>query len=286
MPEHTQTNALLGYPPEARLLILNADDFGMCYTENEATIRAIQEGLASSCTLMAPCPWALHALHLLRENPSIPFGVHLTAVSEYAYYRWGPLTCADRVPSLVDETGHFYRENRIPEFLAQVDLAELEKEFRAQVETVLGSGLHPTHLDSHCNIHLRREDIFDMTVRLADEYGLALRASSRPLIEKLQRQGYPANDYDILDSYHVDTPDKPSRYHQLLRELPAGLSEWALHPGAPTPELQAITPTWHVRQADLDFLMSQAARDIIDEEGITILSYQPLQALWKTNTSP
>jgi predicted glycoside hydrolase/deacetylase ChbG (UPF0249 family) len=284
MSENTPASALLGYPPEARLLILNADDFGMCYAENEATIRAIKQGLTSSCTLMIPCPWALHGIHLLRENPSIPFGVHLTAVSEYAYYRWGPLTCPEKVPSLVDETGHFYSEDRIPEFLEQVNLAELETEFRAQIEAVLAAGLRPTHLDSHCNIHLRRENVFDMTVNLAREYGLALRVSGRPFIEKLRRQGYPTNDHNLLDSYDLDTQDKPARYHKLLRELPAGLSEWAMHPGIGSTELQAITPSWHVRQADFDFLMSQKARDLVKEEGIITLSYESLQELWKSGT--
>ena len=286
MSEKTRTSALLGYPPEARLLILNADDFGMCYAENEATIRAIQHGLASSCSLMMPCPWALHGAHLLKQNPSIPFGVHLTAVSEYAHYRWGPLTCPDQVPSLVDEAGYFYNEKRIPEFLERVNLAELEIEFRAQIEATPAAGLKPTHIDSHCNIHLRREDILDMVVDLACEYGLALRVSSRPFIEKLQRQGYPTNDYDLLDSYHVDATDKLAHYCKLLRELPAGLSEWALHPGIGSQELQAITATWPIRQADFDFLMSQAARDVIREEGIIILSYASLQAAWRSSTSP
>lgn len=283
MSENTRASALLGYPPEARLLILNADDFGMCYAENEATIRAIKQGLASSCTLMMPCPWALHGINLLRKNPSIPFGVHLTVVSEYAYYRWGPLTCPEKVPSLVDETGHFYRENRIHEFLEQVSLSELETEFRAQIEAVLAAGLGPTHLDSHCNIHLRRENVLDMTVNLACEYGLALRVSGRPCIEKLQRQGYLTNDHNLLDSYDLDTRDKPVHYHKLLRELPTGLSEWAMHPGIGSAELQAITPSWPARQADFDFLMSQEARDLV-EEGIIVFSYESLQELWKSST--
>jgi len=40
-----QTNRLLGYPADARLLIINADDFGMCNSVNEAIIRALREGL-------------------------------------------------------------------------------------------------------------------------------------------------------------------------------------------------------------------------------------------------
>src|SRR5437763_594711 len=131
----SETNRRLGYPDDARLLIINADDFGMCHATNTAILRSLTEGVVCSTTLMVPCPWALHAMRLLAENPAIPFGVHLTVIGDGIDYRWKPLTCRDKVPSLVDETGHFYNSERIPEFLAQVTLDELEIEFRAQIDT-------------------------------------------------------------------------------------------------------------------------------------------------------
>src|SRR4051794_2894078 len=102
-------NRLLGYPDDARLLIINADDFGMCHAINAATLRALREGIASSTTLMAPCPWAPHALRLLTEHPEIPFGVHLTIISEHSACRWGPLASKVTAPSLLDEAGCFHR---------------------------------------------------------------------------------------------------------------------------------------------------------------------------------
>jgi hypothetical protein len=280
-----QTNQLLGYPPDARLLIINADDFGMCHSVNEATIQTIRGGLVSSCTVMVPCPWHLHALKLLKESPDISFGIHLTAVSEQPDYCWGPVTCREKASSLVDETGYFYSEKRIAEFLAQLHLVELELEFRAQIETVLATGLKPTHLDSHCLIHTRREDIFDMTAALAREYGLALRVNNRPFIEKLQQQGYPTNDHELLDSYRLETAGKTVRYTQMLRELPPGLSEWAVHPGLDTAELRALMPSWPVRQTDFDFLISLEAREVVREEGIIILDYSSLQKVWRTRSA-
>jgi predicted glycoside hydrolase/deacetylase ChbG (UPF0249 family) len=277
----SQTNILLGYPADARLLILNADDLGMCHAINEAIFRSLREGVVCSTSLMAPCPWALHAMHLLRENPDIPFGVHLTVFCDTVLYCWGPLTPKERVPSLIDETGYFYNNERIPEFLAQVKLDELEMEFRAQIEAVLAASLNPTHLDWHCLASGGRDDIFDMTFGLAREYGLALRVSGRSLAEKLQSLGLPTNDYNLLDSYTLDTANKSTRYVKMLRELPVGLSEWAVHPGLGYPELQAIKPdSWQVRQTDFDFLMSQEVRDTVKAEGIILLDYRALQAVW------
>ena len=82
-----QTNRLLGHPDDARLLIINADDFGMCHAINSAIFRSLKEGIVTSTTLMVPCPWALHAMHLLKENPDMAFGVHLTAISDTIHYR-------------------------------------------------------------------------------------------------------------------------------------------------------------------------------------------------------
>jgi len=280
--QKSETNTLLGYPVDARLLIINADDFGMCHAINDAILRSLTDGVVCSTTLMVPCPWALHAMHLLGENPAIPFGVHLTVICDTVNDRWGPLTSRDKAPSLIDETGYFYSLERIPEFLAQATLDELEAEFRAQIDTVLAANLTPTHLDWHCLPSGGRADIFDMTLGLAKEYGLAVRVAEQPLIDRVQRQGLPTDDHDLLDSFRLDTGDKAARYAQLLRDLPVGLSEWAVHPGLDDAELRAIQPDGaRVRQTDLDVMISAQAREIIQREGITLLSYKPLQRVWQ-----
>jgi chitin disaccharide deacetylase len=286
LQKKSETNRRLGYADDARLLIINADDFGMCQAVNEAICRTLKAGVVQTTTLMVPCAWAVHAMHWLGEVPDIAFGVHLTAIGDSAKYRWRPVTCQDKVSSLVDETGHFYSSDRIPEFLAKATLDELEVEFRAQIETVLGAKLKPTHVDWHSLRIARRPEIFDVMFGLAREYGLAARVRERPLIEKVQRQGLPSNDYDFLDSYELDPARKSTLFAQLLRDLPVGLSEWAVHPGLDTPELLTIEPDGnHVRQSDFDFLMSAEARAIIRQEGITLLSYKPLQASWQGTSS-
>ena len=276
------TNRLLGYPGDARLLIINADDFGMCNSVNEAIFRTLKEGIVHSTSLMVPCPWVLHAMRFLADNPEIPFGVHLTVISDPVDYRWGSVTYREKVPSLVDKAGYFYNFEHMPKFLAQVRLDQLEIEFRAQIEFLLAASLKPTHLDWHSLRIGDRPDIFDVMLRVAKEYGLALRVAGRSLIENLQSQGLPTNDYDFLDSYLLDPVNKSARYAQMLHELPAGLTEWAVHPGLDNTELLAIEPDGnHVRQTDFDFWTSQQAKDIVKEEGIILLDYRSLQVVWR-----
>jgi chitin disaccharide deacetylase len=276
------SNQLLGRPRDARLLIINADDLGMCHAINVGIFRALTEGIVTSTTLMVPCPWVLEAVRLLAKHPDIAFGIHLTAIGESATYRWRPLSCRDDVRSLVDESGYLYPFDRMAELFAGLELDELELEFRAQIEWVLAAGLRPTHLDWHSLRFSGAPEIFELMFKLAREYGLALRVRERASIARVQRERLPVNDHDFLDSFSIDTAGKLTTYARLLRELPEGLSEWAVHPGVADEELVAIDGDGAgVRQADLDCTASESIRELVRQEGITLLSYKPLQDVWQ-----
>ena len=81
----------LGHPADARLLIVNCDDLGMCHSANEGVYSSLRDGLATSATLMVPCPWAREAAAHYRGED---VGVHLTLNAEWELYRWGPITVA------------------------------------------------------------------------------------------------------------------------------------------------------------------------------------------------
>jgi len=275
------SSELLGFPPDARVLIVNADDLGMHPAINTAVVSAIEAGIATSCSLMAPCPAAAHAARLLRVRPGIPFGIHLTLVRDSPRDHWIPLAPKDEVPSLLDAEGELFLHARAAELLARARPDEVEREFRAQIDSVLESGLTPTHLDFHCLADGGRDDILDLTVTLAGEYGLAVRVWLEPGLRALRRRGLPVVDHAFLDSFRLDLDDKAARFAALLRNLPAGLSEWAVHPAADDAQAQADDPDgWRVRRSDHAFLLSPQARGLVADEGIVLIDYRPLQAVW------
>ncbi|WP_279581359.1 polysaccharide deacetylase family protein [Fodinicola feengrottensis] len=272
---------LLGFPADARLLILNLDDFGMYPAINAAVVRSIEDGIATSCSLMVPCPAAPAAICLLRDRPEIPFGIHLTLFCDTTDYRWGPLSAAEKVPSLLDKTGALFTPKEVPTLLAQAHLDEVELEFRAQIRAVVDAGLTPTHLDWHCLADGGRTDILEMTVSLAAEYGLAVRIWLEPALGRFREQGLPVVDHDFLDSFSLDLDGKADRYARLLREVPRGLTEWAVHPGMGDAQAQAIDPGgWRVRRTDYEFLISSLAREILQEEEIFVTDYRAAQRIW------
>ncbi len=267
------------------MLIVNCDDFGMHDAVNAGVMDSIENGVASSCSLMVPCPASANAMRLLGQRPQIPFGIHLALIRDLPGYLWGPAAGKAAVPSLLDPaTGELYVDTSagIAALLAQARLSDVERELRAQIEAVFDADLAPTHVDWHCLADGGRADIFDLGIRLAQEYGLAARVWLEEGREKASRQGKPVVDHRGLDSYSIGVHDKPATYARLLSELPPGLSEWAVHPGHVTEQWQAIEPSgWQVRQSDYEFLISRQAAQILDQEGITVIDYRALQQAWR-----
>ncbi|MFE4369811.1 polysaccharide deacetylase family protein [Streptomyces sp. NPDC056835] len=283
-----RSSELLGHPPAARLLIVNCDDFGMYPAINAAVIESIEAGIATSCSLMVPCPAAPQAMELLSRRPLIPFGIHLTLVCEMPDIRWGPMTAKQRVPSLLDPAGELFPPTPAGRaaLLDQARLDEIELEFRAQISAVADAGLTPTHLDFHCLADGGRDDVLDLAVALAAEYGLAVRVWLEPGRRMMRQRGLPVIDNEFLDSFSLDIEGKAARYVQMLGDLPAGLNEWAVHPGLGNEESQAVDGGWRVRRTDYEFLTSPQAREVLRQEDIAVIDYRTIQRVWSQKADP
>lgn len=277
-----RSSELLGFSPGARVLIVNCDDLGLYEAVNAGVIASVEDGIAGSCSLMTPCAAAPQAMRLLRDRPEIPFGVHLTLVCESPGNRWGPLAARDKVTSLLDETGEFFAPTAAGRaaLLSRARLDEVELEFRAQIDAADASGLTPAHLDFHCLADGGRDDIFDLTVSLAAEHGLAVRVWLDPARQRMRERGLPVIDTPFLDSFSLDLDGKAARYAQLLRDLPPGLTEWAVHPSTGSEESHALDDAWRVRRTDYEFLTSPRARELLRQEGVHVIDYRAVQRLW------
>src|SRR5690242_13852255 len=163
----------LGYPRDAKLLIVHADDLGMAHSVNVATMKALETGLVNSGSIMVPCPWLSEIATYARANPQADLGLHLTLTSEWTNFRWGPVTPKDRVASLLDKDGYFrLTESEAAKF---ANPKEVELEIRTQIERAKALGIQPTHLDSHMGTLYQNKELFEVFLRVARDHKLPVR---------------------------------------------------------------------------------------------------------------
>lgn len=269
----------LGFAPDARIVILNADDLGLSHAANVGSYDALRSGLATSATLMVPCPWAREAASRYRGED---VGVHLTLNAEHERYRWGPITHA---PSLLDGDGGFPRT--VDDLWDHADLDEVRRELRAQVERAILWGFDVSHLDSHMGALQLRPEFFDVYLDLAVDFGLPIRlsgaSSERPI-------GFPfrqlaAEEGVLFPDHLVAVSGVGSRraIERTLHALRPGVTELYVHPAIDTPEQRAFDGDWAARVDDhhlvtLDAELATSLR----RNGIELIGYRKLRELQRS----
>jgi chitin disaccharide deacetylase len=248
---------------QKRELIINVDDIGIHSGAVASALETIIHGVAASGSVMVVCPGSAAALELLASHPEVPVGVHLTLTADFPQVPWSPLTAG---PS-IQEHGLLLGIGQRDRLLAQADAHEVEAEFRAQIEVLLEAGVQPTHLDWHCLADGGREDIFDLTSALAEEYRTGVRAWTDYGRAALRKRGLTVQNRPFLDSFGVPLQGKQKRFREYLRTLPEGLSEWAVHPA----QANAGDSGSDVRTTDYDVLMAPGIRQALADECITVL---------------
>ena len=134
---------------------------------NQGVYRSLRQGLATSATLLMPCPWARDAAVQFSDED---LGLSLTLNSEFDNFRWGPITYA---PSLLDGDGGFPRT--ITDVWDHADLEETRRECKAQIDRAILWGFDITHLGTHLDAMTLRPEFFDIYLELAGDYKLTIR---------------------------------------------------------------------------------------------------------------
>ena len=169
-------------------LIVNADDFGYSKGINYGIIEAHRNGIVNSTTMMMNMPGVSHAVDLAKENPNLKVGIHLV------------LTCGKPlltdVPTLVDQDGFFKKNRDILE--SNISLEELEREWTAQVEKFLETGLTLTHIDSHHHVHTVPR-FLPIVQKLSKKFNLSVRRVSDHALE-----GVPPYSDVFLHEFYGD----------------------------------------------------------------------------------
>lgn len=291
----------LGFSDTDRVVILHADDVGMCQATLPAVADLFDAGLVSSSAAMVPCPWFAEVAAFCRATPGADVGVHLTTTCEYARYRWGPISTRDPASGLMEEDGGFHQTALAAARYGRPEAALREME--APLERALTAGIDVTHVDSHMGtawfpgtlpgyVRLARRSRLPLfllrpepaTWRAFGDGGwvppgeemlsLALEQS-----RALEAEGWPLLDHVFM--MPLDQPrDRVEQAKHALDALPPGISHLILHPAVDSPELRAIAwEDWPSRVADYEAFASRELREHVRRSGVQVVGYRALRDL-------
>jgi chitin disaccharide deacetylase len=269
----------LGYGPDSRLLIVNADELGFCHAANVGVYESLRTGGATSASLMVPCPWGREAAARYRGED---IGVHLTLNAEQELYRWGPITHA---PSLLGGDAGFAAT--VEDVWDHADLDETRRECRAQIERAILWGFDVSHIDAHLTTLQLRPEFFDIYLELAIDFELPLRMVDEHLRGLL---GFPAaelaeNAGAVFSDRLVSLPASDvATLEATIDALEAGVTELHLRPAVDSSELRALTPDWAERVGDYELLCGTPnVRQVAEKAGVQVIGFRPLRALARSS---
>lgn len=270
-------------------MIINADDFGM----NEGVVKAIcelfEEGLITSTSCMINMPAWSKAASFLRQNPGFGAGVHLVFNDGF------PILPGQQVPALLRDDGSFASDNQIKWGFKPGTNKQLRSELRSQIERFIQDVGHlPDHLDNHCSVSYMRPDRFQVTIELAREFKLPIRAPfgddleelvpdysklyklpawlilwlGRGYRRKVDQAGIPRPNA-FIQQFYTSGIRTAEHLLEIIDQLRDGwISELLIHPG--------YDGDW--REEDLRALRDPRVRQRLAEPDIELISFSSLAA--------
>lgn len=282
-PQFHHTTAV----PSVRRLIVNADDFGLSHSVNEAVIRAHRDGILTSASLMVNEPGFAEAVQLAKENPGIGVGLHLTLLHGHSSL------AQEKIPGLVNSRGEFSNSPvgvGMAYFFRRGLREQLRAEIRAQFEKFHAAGLPLDHVNGHLHMHLH-PIIFKILMEDAETLGIRHFRFTRDCLARSRRMSSGHIFYKVSHTVIYDCLSRRARgplrqrnikhaqitfgllqdsrvdeeyILKLLPDLPAGDSELYSHP--------SLDRFKH----EFDALISPRVRDEVRKLGIELIRYQDL----------
>ena len=264
----------------------------MSHDSNLGAIEAMEKGVATSASVMFPCPWVVEIARYAKQHPNADIGIHSTFTSEWDIYRWGPVAGKKATPGLVDDEGCLWRSAR--EVVAHATPDEVETELRAQLDRCITLGVKPTHIDTHMGTVYDSPAFLERYIKVAAENHIPVMAPGghayflskespemapgiRQLGEKVWALGLPVLD-DLHTGYGCNSPaDKKAQILDFLHTVKPGVTQFIVHCTRPSEMFKNISGSGSMRLAELEALTSPEVKKAIEDEKIILTTWRELK---------
>jgi chitin disaccharide deacetylase len=259
----------LGFDADKKVIIIHAQEMGLCFETNAAGRQLFEQGIACSSSAMAPCPWFDDFADWSRAHKDADVGLALTLNNQSSHYRWQPLARDEQVRSLVDQKGFLWPT--VMQTTVNADVTEVETELRAQILRAQLDGLEPTHFTTQMGALYTRLDLTRLYLGLAQEYWIpAVVVELTPEhIERFRGMGVPLPDELAVAIQEYQLPklddlqfvpsgatyeEKKQRLLKLIDGLSLGITSVEFYPAVESPALSHIVDDAEQRLWDAQLL--------------------------------
>jgi chitin disaccharide deacetylase len=262
-------------------LIVNSDDYGRTPDISRGIRDAYLHGVVTSTTCMMNIPTTVADIAVaMKATPGLGLGVHLVLTMG------DPVSRPETVPSLVDERGSFLKYDPFLQHLAELNLAEVRREWTAQIEVFMkAAGRKPTHLDSHHHSSYFSADLFRLMLELAREHDCPIRFPFTEISRELEETSRSVPG--LIQEFHPRRPDvffvdfydegvTTKNLMQILTKVGEGTSELMCHPGYVDEAFSRESSYNRQRERELQILTDPAVREAIRANGIELISFAEL----------
>lgn len=282
----------LGWPAGTKVIIFHVDDAGMSHNSNMGAIKALEDGVATSVSVMMPCSWVPEFADYFKANPDIDAGVHLTLTAEWKKYRWGPVSGKPAVPGLTDGDGYLW--SGVADVVSHATADEVEAEIRAQIDKALAMGIKPTHIDSHMGTCFQPA-FLERYVKVGIEKQIPvlmmgghmqyigaeagdLKPMARTIAENLWNAGLPVIDDLVTQPTSAkDYEQRRAELIKLLGDIKPGITEIIVHCTVQTEVFSHISGSGPTREAELRLLTDPDVKKFIEDKGIVLTTWRELK---------
>jgi predicted glycoside hydrolase/deacetylase ChbG (UPF0249 family) len=262
-------------------LIINSDDYGRTPEISRGIREAHLRGVVTSTTCMMNIPTTADDVAIARkEAPNLGLGVHLVLTMGR------PISSPEAVPSIVDEHGSFFKYTPLIEHLTTLNMDEVKKEWRAQIETFIkASGRKPTHIDSHHHSSYFSPYLFRGMLELAKEYDCAIRFPFTEVSSEIEETAkhVPALVQEFKprgpDVFFVNFYDKTATKEDLLNiisNVGEGTSEIMCHPGHVDDAFAQESVYNFQRKGELEILTDPSIKQALESQNIKLITFADL----------
>ncbi len=289
-------------------LIVNADDFGFNRQITDAIVECHKLGTITSTTLMTNMPAFDYAVEFAKSLPDLSVGIHLNLTLGK------PVSPPEQIPDLVDENCNFQNQDLVFSKSNRFSLPseQVKKEFKAQIQKFLDSGIFPSHCDTHHHVGATLQTFF-LKMKMLKKYKINRIRTHRsffhsnnqsqnrfPLFVKAAKLNFKTlpircayefehlyaklQDYKLPDA-RFSLPriicSKPLDYNiegwkTFIANLPKGIIETTVHPSKPSEDPMDRKEYREHRVIEYELLSNPETVEIFKQQNIELINFNQL----------